>query len=98
MIYLDYFNPQYLYEIAFWIVTFLLLRKFWDKEKVRLAYGYVAAGLNILAVGLFVYISMYGSYKFLDAIAFSFLHTIVAFIMFTLAIISNKLENENEEN
>ena len=39
-------------------------------------------GLNLVAVGLFAFISMYGSFKFLDAIAFSFLHTLVAFIMF----------------
>ena len=58
MIYLEYLNPQYLYEIVFWIVTFLLLRKFWSKEKVRLAYGYIVAGLNLVAVGLFAFISI----------------------------------------
>lgn len=98
MIYLEYLNPQYLYEIVFWIVTFLLLRKFWSKEKVRLAYGYIVAGLNLVAVGLFAFISMYGSFKFLDAVAFSFLHTLVAFIMFSLVTISKKLEKQNEEN
>ena len=98
MIYLEYLNPQYLYEIVFWIVTFLLLRKFWSKEKVRLAYGYIVAGLNLVAVGLFAFISMYGSFKFLDAIAISFLHTLVAFIMFSLVTISKKLEKQNEEN
>ena len=98
MIYLEYLNPQYLYEIVFWIVTFLLLRKFWSKEKVRLAYGYIVAGLNLVAVGLFAFISMYGSFKLLDAIAFSFLHTLVAFIMFSLVTISKKLEKQNEEN
>ena len=98
MIYLEYLNPQYLYEIVFWIVTFLLLRKFWSKEKVRLAYGYIVAGLNLVAVGLFAFISMYGGFKFLDAIAFSFLHTLVAFIMFSLVTISKKLEKQNEEN
>ena len=98
MIYLEYLNPQYLYEIVFWIVTFLLLRKFWSKEKVRLAYGYIVAGLNLVAVGLFAFISMYGSFKFLDEIAFSFLHTLVAFIMFSLVTISKKLEKQNEEN
>ena len=98
MIYLEYFNPQFVYEIVFWIITFFLLKKFWGKEKVRLAYGYITAGLNLLAVGLFAYISMNGNFKFLDAIAFSFLHTIVAFVMFSLVIISKKLEKENEEN
>ena len=65
---------------------------------MRLAYGYIVAGLNLYAVGLFAFISMYGSFKFLDAIAFSFLHTLVAFIMFSLVTISKKLEKQNEEN
>ena len=97
MIYLEYLNPQYLYEIIFWIVTFFILKRFWDKTEVRLIYGYITAGLNLLAVGLYVYISINGSFKFFDGIAFSFLHIIVALIMFTLAILSKKLENSNEE-
>ena len=60
---------------------------------MRLIYGYITAGLNLLAVGLYVYISINGSFKFFDGIAFSFLHIIVALIMFTLAILSKKLEN-----
>ena len=97
MIYLEYLNPQYLYEIIFWIVTFFTLKRFWDKTEVRLIYGYITAGLNLLAVGLYVYISINGSFKFFDGIAFSFLHIIVALIMFTLAILSKKLDNSNEE-
>ena len=97
MIYLEYLNPQYLYEMIFWVITFFLLKRFWNKTEVRLVYGYITAGLNILAVVFFVYISINGSFKFVDGIAFSFLHIMVAFIMFTLAILSKKLDNSNEE-
>ena len=97
MLYLEYLNPQYIYEMIFWIITFLLLKKFWNKTEVRLVYGYITAGLNLLAVGFFVFISINGSFKFFDGIAFSFLHIIVALIMFTLVILSKKLDNSNEE-
>ena len=73
--------------MIFWIITFLLLKKFWNKTEVRLVYGYITAGLNLLAVGFFVFISINGSFKFFDGIAFSFLHIIVALIMFTLVIL-----------
>ena len=97
MIYLQYLNTQYVYEFIFWIISFLILKRFWNKTKVRLIYGYITGALNLIAVGLFVYISTFGSFKFFDGIAFSFLHIIVAFIMFTLVILSKKLDNSNEE-
>lgn len=97
MIYVEYLNTQYIYEIIFWIISFLILKRFWNKTEVRLIYGYITGGLNLLAVGLFVYISTFESFKFFDGIAFSFLHIIVAFIMFTLVILSKKLDNSNEE-
>ena len=84
MIYLDYFNPQYLYEIAFWIVTFLLLRKFWGKEKVRLAYGYVVAAFNFFAIIMYTFSSISGQMSGLDAFSFSFLHAMVSIVMLTL--------------
>ena len=61
-------------------------------------YAYIVAVLNLLVVGFFAYISMFSNFKILDAFAFSFLHTMVAFIMFSLVIISKKLEKQNEEN
>ena len=80
MLYLEYLNPQYIYEMIFWVITFFLLKRFWNKTEVRLVYGYITAGLNLLAVGFFVFISINGSFKFFDGIAFSFLHIIVALI------------------
>ena len=88
--YLEYFNPIYLFELLFWIITFLLLKKFWYKNKVRLVYGYLTAALNLLAAGLYIYISTIGALKVLDAIAYSFLHTIVSIVMITLHYISKQ--------
>lgn len=93
MLYLDYFNWQYFFEIVFWVLVYLILKRYWSKPRVRTIYAYIVAVLNLLVVGFFAYISMFSSFKILDAFAFSFLHTMVAFVMITLAIISKKIDD-----
>ena len=75
---------QYLYEFLFWLITFLILRLVWHLPKVRLAYGYFVATLNVCAIAMYTLSAMKGQMSNLDAFAFGFLHAMVAVVMLTL--------------
>lgn len=86
---------QYLYEFLFWVITFFILKKVWHKPQVRLVYAYSVAIFNLSAIFFFSLSSIRGELNSLDALAFGFLHTMVALVMITLVHLSKKIENKS---
>ena len=64
---------QYLYEFLFWLIIYLSLKRIWNKEQVRVLYGYSVASLNFVAA-IFFMSPLYGNFNIYNAIAFAFLH------------------------
>ena len=81
---------QYIFEIAVFGIIVAALWGNWHKPTVRKMFGLTVVSLNIFAA--FLYISTYhrGGILLLDALSASFLHIVVAHLVWTFLNIKNE--------
>tara|TARA_B100001741_G_C16536519_1_gene592172 strand:- start:1175 stop:1474 length:300 start_codon:yes stop_codon:yes gene_type:complete len=83
---------QYLYEFLFWLIIYLSLKRIWNKEQVRVLYGYSVASLNFVAA-IFFMSPLYGNFNIYNAIAFAFLHCMVGIVLITTMKVNKKIND-----